>query len=103
MRALLLAVLALPLCVQGQPLPIFDAHLHYSHDAWELVPGPQAIEILRKAGVNAALIPAPATMPARLYPAAPTSSSRSCGRIAAAPMSARGSGTRPSSRICRND
>jgi hypothetical protein len=49
MRALLLALLALPLCVQAQPLPIFDAHLHYSHDAWELVPVPQAIEIARRA------------------------------------------------------
>src|SRR5262245_64389254 len=29
---------------------------HYSHDAWELVPVPQAIEILRKAGLKRALI-----------------------------------------------
>jgi hypothetical protein len=37
-------------------LPIFDAHLHYSHDAWELVPPEQAIAILRKAGLKRALI-----------------------------------------------
>jgi hypothetical protein len=37
-------------------LPIFDAHLHYSHDAWDLVPPAQAIAILRKAGLKRALI-----------------------------------------------
>jgi predicted TIM-barrel fold metal-dependent hydrolase len=40
----------------SEKLPIFDAHLHYSHDAWESVPVPQAIEILRKAGLKRALI-----------------------------------------------
>ena len=39
-----------------QELPIFDAHMHYSHDAWESVPPRQAIEILRKAGVRRALV-----------------------------------------------
>src|SRR4029079_3387006 len=37
-------------------LPIFDAHLHYSHDAWDLVPPRDAIAILRKAGLKRALI-----------------------------------------------
>lgn len=37
-------------------LPVFDAHLHYSHDAWESVPPKEAIAILRKAGVKRALI-----------------------------------------------
>ena len=37
-------------------LPIFDAHLHYSHDAWESVPPKEAIAILRKAGLKRALI-----------------------------------------------
>jgi hypothetical protein len=37
-------------------LPIFDAHLHYSHDAWDVVPPAQAIAILRKAGLKRALI-----------------------------------------------
>ena len=22
----------------AQPLPVFDAHVHYSHDAWDVVP-----------------------------------------------------------------
>ena len=53
-----IAALSLFVLVQSAKaqLPIFDAHLHYSHDAWELVPVPQAIEILRKAGVKRALI-----------------------------------------------
>ena len=37
-------------------LPIFDAHVHYSHDAWERVPPPAAIDILRKAGIARALV-----------------------------------------------
>ena len=38
------------------PLPIFDAHLHYSHDAWERLPPAAAIEILRRAGLRAAMV-----------------------------------------------
>ncbi|MSQ69826.1 MAG: amidohydrolase [Betaproteobacteria bacterium] len=37
-------------------MPIFDAHLHYSHDAWERVPPKEAIALLRKAGVRRALV-----------------------------------------------
>jgi len=37
-------------------LPIFDAHMHYSHDAWEMVPPKVAVELLRKAGVRRALV-----------------------------------------------
>jgi hypothetical protein len=54
------ALLSLALLPGGRiaaaELPIFDAHLHYSHDAWDLVPPAQAIEILRKAGLKRALI-----------------------------------------------
>src|SRR5262249_61162056 len=39
-----------------QELPIFDAHLHYSHDAWEVVPPQQVVEILRRAGVKRAMV-----------------------------------------------
>lgn len=38
------------------PLPIFDAHLHYSHDAWERLPPKQAVAILRQAGLKAAMV-----------------------------------------------
>ena len=37
-------------------LPLFDAHIHYSHDAWDLVPPPQAIALLRQAGLRGALV-----------------------------------------------
>ncbi|TAG02374.1 MAG: amidohydrolase [Betaproteobacteria bacterium] len=37
-------------------LPIFDAHMHYSHDAWEQLPPKAAIAILRKAGLKYALV-----------------------------------------------
>ena len=38
------------------PLPIFDAHLHYSHDAWDRLPPKQAVAILRQAGLKAAMV-----------------------------------------------
>jgi hypothetical protein len=57
MRSVLAGVLfAFGSWANAQPLPIFDAHMHYSHDAWELVPVEQVIAILRKAGVRRALI-----------------------------------------------
>jgi predicted TIM-barrel fold metal-dependent hydrolase len=37
-------------------LPLFDAHIHYSHDAWEVVPPKQAVEIMRKAGLKGAFV-----------------------------------------------
>jgi predicted TIM-barrel fold metal-dependent hydrolase len=39
-----------------QEMPIFDAHLHYSHDAWEVVPPAGFIEILKKAGIRRDLV-----------------------------------------------
>ena len=37
-------------------LPIFDAHVHYSHDAWDNLPPQDAIAILRKAGLKRAVV-----------------------------------------------
>ena len=37
-------------------LPLFDAHIHYSHDAWALVPPKQAVALLRQAGLRGALV-----------------------------------------------
>ena len=54
----LAAVLLLFAAFAARPadLPIFDAHVHYSHDAWEALPPQAAIAILRKAGVKRALV-----------------------------------------------
>ena len=51
------AIFALPVASGAEPkLPIFDAHIHYSHDAWESTPPKAAIAILRKAGLKRAMI-----------------------------------------------
>jgi len=54
--AVIVLSLAFALAARAAELPIFDAHIHYSHDAWETVPPAQAIEILRKAGIKRALV-----------------------------------------------
>ena len=38
------------------PLPLFDAHLHYSHDAWERLPPKQAVALMRQAGLKRAMV-----------------------------------------------
>lgn len=48
-------VLAAPFA-RAADLPIFDAHVHYSHDAWETLPAKDAVALLRKAGVKRALV-----------------------------------------------
>lgn len=54
--AALAGAAAAPLLAQTAPLPLFDAHVHYSHDAWETVPPPQAVAILRKAGLKGVFV-----------------------------------------------
>ena len=39
-----------------QEMPIFDAHLHYSHDAWQLVPPQDFVDILKKANIRRAMV-----------------------------------------------
>jgi len=57
MRVLLaLSLLVFSFSSRAEELSIFDAHLHYSHDAWDVVPVEQAAAILRKAGVKRALV-----------------------------------------------
>ncbi len=60
MKPALLALTA-TLCLLASPvrpaeLPLFDAHVHYSHDAWEVLPPKEAVAILRKAGLKRALV-----------------------------------------------
>src|SRR5688572_9561098 len=45
-----------PLTASAAELPIFDAHLHYSHDAWDVVPPKDVIALLRRAGVKRVLL-----------------------------------------------
>jgi hypothetical protein len=56
LKTTLLAAVFAPLAALAAELPIFDAHLHYSHDAWESLPPAQAVAMLRKAGVKGALV-----------------------------------------------
>lgn len=49
------AMAALPVLGQST-LPIFDAHLHYSHDAWENLPPQAAIDVLKQAGIKRAFL-----------------------------------------------
>lgn len=36
--------------------PLADAHIHYSHDVWDMLPPAQAIKVLRKAGIRKAFV-----------------------------------------------
>ncbi len=51
-----LLMLGIPAAGWGAELPIVDAHIHYSHDAWSVVPPAEAVALLRKAGVKRALV-----------------------------------------------
>jgi hypothetical protein len=54
------------------PLPIFDAHLHYSHDAWERLPPAEAVALLRQAGLKQAMVSSSSDEGTqKLYAAAP--------------------------------
>ena len=56
-RLATLAIACLPaLACAAAELPIFDAHVHYSHDAWPNLPPADAVAILRKAGLARALV-----------------------------------------------
>ena len=45
---------ALPSAAQDRPL--IDSHIHYSHDAWDRLPPPEALKILREAGLQKAFV-----------------------------------------------
>jgi hypothetical protein len=54
---LLGATALVPFAARGADvLPIFDAHLHYSHDAVDVLPPADAIGLLRKAGLKRAMV-----------------------------------------------
>ena len=71
---LITGVLTAPAAAQGADpqLPLFDAHLHYSHDAWERLPPAQAVALLRQAGVKRAMVSSSSDAGTQmLYQAAP--------------------------------
>ncbi len=53
--ATLLAAALVP-AAHAADLPIFDAHVHYSHDAAEILPTEDVVALLRKAKVKRALV-----------------------------------------------
>ena len=42
--------------VASEEPPVFDVHIHYSHDVWDALPPREAIQRLRKAGISRALV-----------------------------------------------
>lgn len=54
--AFVLAFALAAIDARAAEIPIFDAHVHYSHDAWDNLPPRDAIAILRKAGLKRALV-----------------------------------------------
>lgn len=54
--ASLAALLFGALLQMAEPLPIFDAHIHYSSDAWSLYDEEQARAILDRANIRVALV-----------------------------------------------
>jgi hypothetical protein len=51
----LLALAASPARAADE-LPLIDAHIHYSHDAWSVIAPADAVAVLRKAGLRRALV-----------------------------------------------
>lgn len=76
--ALLIAVFSLSLRAEEQgtienDIPIFDAHIHYSHDVWDAISAKEAIRRLREVGVKRALVSSSSDEGTqRLYQADPT-------------------------------
>lgn len=59
LRATICLALALLLAASGTAAAeraLIDTHIHYSHDAWEMLPPPKAVEVLRDAGLKRAFV-----------------------------------------------
>jgi predicted TIM-barrel fold metal-dependent hydrolase len=66
------ATLCVTAAAGAADLPIFDAHLHYSHDALDVLQAAEAIALLRKAGVRRGMVSSSNDEGTqRLYAAAP--------------------------------
>lgn len=49
-------LLGLSITIDAAELPLVDAHIHYSHDAWEVLSPQRAVEIMKTAGLKKALV-----------------------------------------------
>jgi hypothetical protein len=54
--AVLVAAAWIATPLRAADLPIFDAHVHYSHDAWASLPPREAVALLRRAGLRKAMV-----------------------------------------------
>ncbi len=54
--AALLTIVSASLGSAQTPRPIIDVHIHYSQDAWGALPPPEAIKVLRQAGLRKAFV-----------------------------------------------
>jgi hypothetical protein len=54
--AAVLATASANLASAQTPRPIIDVHIHYSQDAWSMLPPPEAIKVLRQAGLRKAFV-----------------------------------------------
>ena len=50
------AVVGASLAPAQAPRPVIDVHIHYSHDAWSALPPPEAVKLLRQAGLRKAFV-----------------------------------------------
>jgi predicted TIM-barrel fold metal-dependent hydrolase len=56
LAAALLAALGATLAAAQADRPVIDVHIHYSEDAWGMLPPPEAIKVLRQAGLKKAFV-----------------------------------------------
>jgi len=49
-------LLSPPALLRAEELELFDAHIHYSHDAWKGLPPQEAVALMRRAGIKRALV-----------------------------------------------
>lgn len=52
----LVMILAATPAIADERLPLIDTHIHYSHDAWDMLPPDKAVAVLRKAGLKKAFV-----------------------------------------------
>lgn len=80
MKHLLLSVYLLPFIAAfsltnnlvAAPLPLIDTHIHYSHDAWDMLPPNKAVQVLKDAGLSKAFVSSSSDKGTQLlYQAAP--------------------------------